>query len=156
MAAADVLLYVWQDGWRPGKRMQNLVASSVTRAQVLIVDDCADLCELISEMLEISGYTTASAHDGAQALRLLRAGLGPKMILLDRAIPVLDGPHFLDGAAGLLGDTRIVWMTADEEVIDHPAVVGMLKKPFDLDDLLRMVRAHVGGGEPPENSKLAS
>jgi CheY-like chemotaxis protein len=136
--------------------MQNLVASGVSRAQVLIVDDCADLCELISEMLEISGYTTASAPDGAQALRLLRAGLRPKMILLDRAIPVLDGPQVLDGAAGLLEGTRIVWMTGDETMIDHPAVVGMLRKPFELDDLLRLVRAHVGGGGPPENSQLAS
>jgi CheY-like chemotaxis protein len=85
-----------------GDRMQNLVATSGSRAQVLIVDDCTDLCELISEMLSISGYTSATAHDGAEALRLLRAGLRPRMILLDRAIPVLDGPQFLDGAAGLL------------------------------------------------------
>src|ERR1700730_7838382 len=104
-------MFVCSSGRRPGNRMQDPVAASVSGAQVLIVDDCADLCDLISEMLQISGYTTASAHDGAQALRLLRAGLRPKLILLDRAIPVLDGPQFLDGAASLLEDARIVWMT---------------------------------------------
>ena len=54
---------------------------------VPIVDDSVDLCELIS----LSGYVTASAGDGGQALGLLRDGLRPRMILLDRGVPVLDG-----------------------------------------------------------------
>ncbi len=58
---------------------------------VPIVDDSVDLCELITELLSLSGYVTASAGDGAQALGLLRDGLRPRMILLDRGVPVLDG-----------------------------------------------------------------
>jgi CheY-like chemotaxis protein len=34
---------------------------------VLIVDDRVDLCELIAELLSLSGYVTASAGDGGRA-----------------------------------------------------------------------------------------
>jgi two-component system response regulator CpxR len=123
---------------------------------VLIVDDRVDLCELIAELLSLSGYVTASAGDGAQALGLLRDGLRPRMILLDRGIPVLDGLRFLDDAEGLLQGISIVWMTGDDAVVRHPAVAETLHKPFELDELLRVVRLHAGdGGSSRTASKVS-
>jgi two-component system OmpR family response regulator len=122
---------------------------------VLIVDDSVDLCELITELLSLSGYVTAIAGDGATALRLLRDGLRPRMILLDRSVPVLDGLGFLENADGLLQGISIVWMTGDDAEVEHPAVAGTLRKPFELDDLLRVVRLHAGDGEPAGRSTLS-
>jgi len=124
--------------------------------QILIVDDSVDLCELITELLSLSGYVTAIASDGAAALRLLRDGLRPRMILLEGGVPVVDGLGFLENAEGLLEGVSIVWMTGDDAEVEHPAVAGTLRKPFELDDLLRVVRLHAGDGGPARTARTIS
>jgi CheY-like chemotaxis protein len=111
-------------------------------SSVLIVDDSADLRELIGEVLETAGYAVTGAEDGAKALRLLRCGLNPRLILLDRNIPVLDGPELLQKAHGLLSGVAVVWMTGEDHDVSHPSVVATLRKPFDLDDVVRVVQVH--------------
>ncbi len=37
-------------------------------------------------------------------------------------------------------------MTGDDAVVHHPAVAETLRKPFELDELLRVVRLHAGDG----------
>jgi len=111
-------------------------------ATVLIVDDSADVRELIEELLADVGYKVVAAPDGAEALRLLRGGLRPRVILLDRNTPVLDGPRLLQEANDLLSGIAIVWMTGEPGDVGHPSVVATLRKPFEIDDLIEVVRAH--------------
>jgi len=79
------------------------------------------------------------ASDGAEALRLLRGGLRPRMILLDRNTPILDGPLLLREAADLLSDIAVVWMTGEDRDVAHPSVVATLHKPFAVEELARTV-----------------
>jgi CheY-like chemotaxis protein len=109
---------------------------------ILIVEDQSDLRELIFEFLCGEGYSAATAVDGGEALRLLRSGSRPRLILLDRYMPVLDGRGFLAAAQALLVGIPVVELTAVDEDLRHPAVVGTLRKPFDLDQLLQVVRSH--------------
>src|SRR5438270_11348706 len=121
--------------------MQGPQASeSVRRAErssstILIVDDNADLRELVRELLLIAGHQAVEAPDGAEALRLLRGGLRPRMILLDRHTPILDGPHLLREAADLLPGIALVWMTGEDNDVSHPSVVATLHKPFEIEQL---------------------
>ncbi|MGH9903052.1 MAG: response regulator [Pyrinomonadaceae bacterium] len=57
---------------------------------VLVVDDCADIRELLRVHLELLGYGTAEASDGAEAIRLVEAAC-PDLILMDINMPVMDG-----------------------------------------------------------------
>ena len=62
----------------------------------LVVDDEAEIRETLTELFGFYGYSGRTAENGLQALEKLssRAGL-PKLILLDLAMPVLDGCGFL-------------------------------------------------------------
>ena len=62
---------------------------------VLIVDDNVDTNEALATILEYRGYDPVSAYDGHDALCRLRSGLRPSVIVLDLAMPNVDGRTFL-------------------------------------------------------------
>ena len=43
-----------------------------TRKRILVVDDNIDLCENITDVLEIEGYETVEAYDGFNALEMVK------------------------------------------------------------------------------------
>ena len=62
---------------------------------VLVVDDNADTNDALTTILEYRGYRPVPAYDGHDALSQLRAGLRPAVIVLDLAMPFMDGWTFL-------------------------------------------------------------
>ncbi len=66
------------------------------RARVLVVEDEHELRELIARWLETRHYQVSEAADGVDAIELLEAGLDPDVILLDLALPRMDGRTFLE------------------------------------------------------------
>ena len=70
------------------------------RGSILIVDDERDVHTLLAELLRDEGYDVAAAADGAEALDYLRAATTlPCLILLDLAMPNVDGLRFLEQRA---------------------------------------------------------
>ena len=98
------------------------------------MDDDAELREIVGMCLELEGYAVAMAGNGEAALAYLRGKRPPGLILLDRDMPVMDGPEFLNAFQGLGLPTPIVMFSAGE--ITRDARVGaFLVKPFELDEL---------------------
>lgn len=64
-------------------------------AEVLIVDDDADIRAALADVLEEEGWTSAEAVDGLHAKELLEAGLRPRVMLLDLMMPRLTGQELL-------------------------------------------------------------
>jgi len=62
--------------------------------QVLIVEDDANLCEMLRRTLETEKWRVAEAAHGAAALQHIRAQI-PAVILLDLMMPVMDGFELL-------------------------------------------------------------
>ncbi len=60
------------------------------RKKILVVDDDADLVELLSFTLKQAGFAIGTAFDGVEALRKVRS-ITPDLILLDLMLPKLDG-----------------------------------------------------------------
>ncbi|HET7307343.1 MAG TPA: ATP-binding protein [Gammaproteobacteria bacterium] len=60
------------------------------KAKVLVVDDYADAAAALAEVLEMDGYETRIAHDGAAALRIATEFV-PAVALIDIGLPVMDG-----------------------------------------------------------------
>ncbi|MBA3825729.1 MAG: response regulator [Ktedonobacterales bacterium] len=112
---------------------------------VYIVDDCAEIAQMIRIVLEIEGYEAAWARHGDEALAWLHTQeCAPALLLVDLTMPGMDGATFIRQAMALpqLRDTHIAVMTADAAPaakLRGLPISAILHKPFDLDDLLDIV-----------------
>ena len=79
------------------------------RERVLVVDDAANLRELLTVLLDVEDdfEVVGTAADGVQALEKAEA-LAPDIVLLDLAMPVMDGLQALPGLRERLPSARIV------------------------------------------------
>jgi CheY-like chemotaxis protein len=116
---------------------------------VLVVDDDPDVRGLVAEALEHDGYRVSVAADGRAALARA-AALAPAVVLLDVAMPVLDGPGFVREARRRGLACPVVVMTGAWQAPARAAELGAaayLGKPFGLDDLLRTVARTAAAGD---------
>ncbi|MGZ3639772.1 MAG: response regulator transcription factor [Ktedonobacterales bacterium] len=114
--------------------------------RILVVDDDRAIRELMKFALECEGYAVATLSDGGGALRMLANQTEPCIVLMDLMMPGVDGwavCRQLAAEPELLGQHRLVVMTALRMVdADRPTPASaILYKPFDLDQLLRLVAA---------------
>ena len=117
-------------------------------AQVLVVEDEADLRAALVELLSIWGYRVSTARDGREALERLRAGQGPMLMLLDLQMPVMDGDALLAEVSRHppRRPLRIIVISANRDVqrrtgYDH--VTAALPKPVPPERLHAAVDAEV-------------
>jgi len=113
---------------------------------VLIVDDDPDIRETLRAVLEEDGYTTQCASNGEEALALLRQAVSlPGLILLDLMMPVMTGEEMLEElrVTPLLASIPVAVVSASG--VRKPAgAAAFLRKPIDLDVLLRLVGQSCG------------
>jgi len=115
------------------------------RHSILVVDDDEDTRSGVAELLRLDGYEIAEAGDGQEALRRLRAGLRPCLVLLDLNMPGTSGWEF---RALQLNDRRIadipVVAFSGLDGLEHQAkmlqLAGFLSKPVDFDRLLAAIQ----------------
>lgn len=110
---------------------------------VLVVDDDPSIRETVTEVLVAEGYQVLEAGDGREALDRLDGILDRCVVLLDLAMPRMNGLEVLAELSrrGQTGRTPVLVMSANAHPreIDFPQVVALLRKPFELDELLRWV-----------------
>lgn len=112
---------------------------------VLVIDDDANMLELIKEFLESHGYHVIPATTGEQALA--KAGISkPDVLILDVMMPGIDGYETcrqLKQDARLSGVPVIMFTaSADPKFQKRAFAAGAnfcLSKPFDLDRFLNVV-----------------
>ncbi|AUX34048.1 MULTISPECIES: response regulator transcription factor [Sorangium] len=112
--------------------------------QILVIDDDAELCELLAELLGQEGYAVESARDAISGLA--RAQEKPfTLVVLDVMLPGLNGFEVL---TRLRQSSRVpvLMLTARGEDVDR--IVGLemgaddyLPKPFNPRELVARVRA---------------
>jgi CheY-like chemotaxis protein len=110
---------------------------------VCIVEDDPDIRDALRLLFEEAETTIEEAADGEAALNLLRTQVAPRVLLLDRAMPRLDGVGVLRALAqepDLQRRTAILFMTARHEPPDAQLSallttlgVETITKPFDVD-----------------------
>jgi len=118
---------------------------------ILVVDDDPDILEALSEILEAEGFEIRRARNGKEALERLEPD-PPQLILLDLMMPVMDGWEFaqrMRQKPAAVSSIPLIVLSADRNVgskaLDIGAV-GHLAKPFELNDLLEMVRKALKDG----------
>jgi two-component system KDP operon response regulator KdpE len=113
--------------------------------RVLVVEDDPDVRRLLRQELSAEGFDVLTAVDGIHALRLFSIG-HPDVVILDFGLPGLSGPELAarwreggDGPA-IIGLSGIPEAKTEAERLQLDAFVA---KPFDVNELLREVRAHL-------------
>lgn len=112
--------------------------------EVLVVDDNDDVRDAFITLLTMHGYGAVGASSGIMALRQLRDGFRPCVVLLDLRMPEMDGwtvwakMH----AEPALASIPVVMVSGDPEQSRRAEVLGMrnfVRKPIDADRLLATV-----------------
>jgi two-component system, NtrC family, response regulator GlrR len=131
---------------------------NVQRPRVLLVDDDADLLQLIAMRLSASGYDVASATSGEQALASLAVSR-PQVVITDLRMEGMDGMALFDAIHRESPTLPVVILTAHGTIPDavtatRRGVFSFLTKPFDsrvllatVAEALRLSSMPAGGAE---------
>src|SRR5699024_9751896 len=119
----------------------------MSKQAILIVEDEQKLSRALQLELEYENYVTGMAHDGKEALRLMREQSWD-LVLLDIMLPELSGLEVLRRIRKTDEITPIILLTARDQV--HDKVSGLdlgandyLTKPFQIEELLARIRVHL-------------
>lgn len=131
------------------------------KKHILIVDDDLILLKTAEEILS-EFYSVSVAKAGSQAIALLEKGVIPDLILLDIAMPGMDGYETLNKIKKIpaAGSVPIIFLTgfsdADYEVRGlKSGAVDYIVKPFVKEVLLARVERHLQYEEERNKGELA-
>jgi CheY-like chemotaxis protein len=113
---------------------------------ILVVDDNEELLKVTTSMLKMFGYQVFCAHNGAEALQLLRGDRQFNLLFSDIVMPNgINGVELAREATRLHDGIRILLTSgyADEALQRHQAVgeFPIINKPFGLTDLAHRIRS---------------
>ncbi|MFF5111662.1 response regulator transcription factor [Streptosporangium sp. NPDC000509] len=114
-------------------------------AKVLVVDDEPNIRELLSEALELNGFSVRTAADGRRALEAV-ARERPDIVVLDVMMPGLDGFTVARRLHETGDSPMLLFLTAKDAVSDRIAGLtaggdDYVTKPFSLEEVLLRLRA---------------
>ncbi|TAL06033.1 MAG: CHASE2 domain-containing protein, partial [Verrucomicrobia bacterium] len=110
---------------------------------ILVADDERAIRELLVSELGSFGYRVLAAQDGAEAVQLFREHAGEvRLLLTDGEMPVLDGPRAIAEIRSLRADLPVVLASgeADDGEASDRHGIARLRKPFSLDEVLKLIR----------------
>ncbi|MGG7179043.1 response regulator [Clostridium paraputrificum] len=115
-----------------------------TLGKILIVDDDANICEVINMYLKSSGYDTRMVYDGKMAQEQF-SEYKPDLVLLDIMIPSIDGIDVLKWIRRE-GGTPVIMLTAKGDTFDKVLALELgaddyVVKPFEPKELMARVKA---------------
>lgn len=119
-------------------------------ANILVVDDELQICQLLKELLEMAGHTVYVANNGVDAEKLLN---GIDLALVDIVMPMKSGDELIQDLIKIDPGLRVVVMSGcggfsgsldgEDDMKVYASwlnVVGVLKKPFTATELLNVVQ----------------
>ncbi|HYE07378.1 MAG TPA: PAS domain S-box protein [Planctomycetota bacterium] len=149
-------IYLPRVGDSPGIESQAPDAEQVRAGAetILLVEDEADVRDLIREMLSAEGYRVIEAGNGSEALAAAeKAGHRIDLMMTDVVMPKMSGPELAERLGKSVGGLRVLYMSGymdkiivDKGVIDRDFI--FLEKPFTSASMLRKVREALDRGAP--------
>ncbi|HEX2685533.1 MAG TPA: ATP-binding protein [Kofleriaceae bacterium] len=121
--------------------MQDIAHEPAPQRRILLVEDDADLREVLCQVLESSGHTVIPAIDGTEGLSQMRA-CRPDIVVLDLMMPRLDGWQFRLAQRDdpMLAMTPVIAISASSSATAAAVDADLyLRKPFDAETLLRAI-----------------
>jgi CheY-like chemotaxis protein len=126
---------------------------SASSGPLLIVEDDPDIREALQGYLELQGYAVRAASNGKEALELLETPPRPSLILLDMALPIMDGHRVLTTRKtnAALAGVPVIILSAGMAAMNprdravyaaNYDVAAFLKKPVEPRQLLEVIERH--------------
>jgi two-component system OmpR family response regulator len=114
-------------------------------AKVLVVDDEASICALLSATLRLTGFEVRVANNGREALAAA-AEYSPDLVVLDVMMPDLSGFEVAQRLRSSGRPVPVLFLTARDSVEDRISglTVGAddyVAKPFSLEEVVLRIRA---------------
>jgi DNA-binding response OmpR family regulator len=136
--------------------------SSESHTRVLVVDDDADIRNILTTVLRRRGLTVDSATDGREAIDLVAANRYA-VVLLDLMLPGVDGFAVLHNVRETSIESPVVLVVTGApsemtETLDSKTIHGIVRKPFDPDEVASIVAAcaELKGRMPFETMAIAT
>ena len=128
--------------------------------RIVVVDDQTDLLTLMRMLLEDQRYQVSVLKDGRGSVEYIRANQ-PDLVILDLKLTDVSGLDILQSLKGQTATADIPVIVYSAAVIEADAVsqlaeqdpghyggVAVLRKPFELDELLERVGTMLGEAGP--------
>ncbi len=131
----------------------------VSDQRVLLVDDEPDVLETVSSYLSERGYRVATAAKWTDAITSLQDAT-PDIVLLDLDLPTVRGAALLEFIRESHRDLPVLIASSaiDTKTLDHLAALGasgIVRKPFDSEDLLIVVEQALIGREGASSDEVS-
>jgi DNA-binding response OmpR family regulator len=134
-----------------------MVTAEATTGRVLVIEDDAEIADVLRRFLRQEGHDVRTAADGEQAIPAA-AEFVPDLVILDLGLPGIDGVEVCRQLRSD-GDVPILILTARTELEDR--VEGLdsgaddyLVKPFERQELLARIRALLRRRPPRGSASL--
>lgn len=116
--------------------------------KILIVEDEYDISSTLTLVLEMEDFEVRHATNGSEALSILHSEALPDLIISDVMMPIMDGYGFVKELRANKRYDRIPLLLTsagrlDDSKINPKQVQGFLRKPFDLNYLLDIVKINL-------------
>ena len=125
-------------------------------ARIMVVDDDADVRLFLADILADLGHRVDTL-DCAEAALAALAAAAPDLVLIDFAMPGMNGAELARETRLLHPDLPIVFVTGFAESDQLESALGsdvpVLRKPFGIDELAAVVAAYVGARDPMKQAK---
>lgn len=113
-------------------------------AKILVVDDNQDMCQIISDILEETGYSVNKSCNGADALRKIKKNRY-NLIVLDYKLNGISGLVVLEKALQMIPSLKVIMISAfgSDSTKAKARELGafyFIDKPFDIKRLVQAVQ----------------
>jgi DNA-binding response OmpR family regulator len=127
----------------------------MSRRNVLIVEDSADVRNVLAEIITLFGYDVTSESDGLEALEKVKSG-NFDLVITDTGLPGMGGDELLREMRLQNIDTPVIVLAAVDIEKGIASLVGLsnysvIQKPFIIDDLKAEISRFIERG--PLSSK---
>lgn len=122
---------------------------------ILLVEDEPDIAELLQMALRAAGYTVRVAADAHTAYTMLKVYGRPGLSLIDVRLPDGDGSELCRRLVTWWPEHPVILMSATPSLREKGMADGaaeFLAKPFELEELVRVVGRHVTPQAPCQHA----
>ncbi len=119
------------------------VSETARETSILIVEDETGVRELLKQLLDLEGYSTTSVENGSEGISAFRRE-SHDLVFTDFRMPGISGADVARAIKTLSAKTPVVVVTGWDpdvfaEELANSGVDRIVKKPFDMDEILELV-----------------
>jgi len=128
--------------------------SGPTQARILVCDDDGDVRAFVGTYLRDSGYMVWEANNPTLALQILERERPIDLLLVDYAMPEMNGPAVIDRAQTCQPGLKALLITgyAEAQRTGGISAIPLLAKPFKVADLSRRIAEILHGSSSDDNA----